>query len=186
VTALPEAGGAATRATSGKDGAFRFDGLADGIYRLDFELRGFDPVRRNNVRVEDGAAPAIDVSLPVGAICECVTTEDSTPLLERSGWVFDESGRPLPHARLEVVAPTRREVAYADVEGRFKVRLPASGEWTVTASDTGFQPETRQETGASAAIITFRLRRDGMARSPDVEHFARRCCPGELFTHAER
>jgi hypothetical protein len=187
VTALPDAGGTATRVTSGKDGTFRFDRLADATYRLDFELRGFDLVRRNNVRVDGGAAPLIDVTLRASAICECVTIEESIPLLGRAGRVLDDSGRSLPHARLEIVAPSRREVAYADDEGGFKLRLPTSGKWTLTASDTGFQPETMQASGSSVAPIVFRLRHDGKATPPDVERFERGCrCPGDLFTHDER
>jgi hypothetical protein len=65
-----------------------------------------------------------DTTLRISAICECVDYVPSVPVRPRAGVVLDTSGRPLPHSRLEIVAPDRREVAYTDATGRFEVRLP--------------------------------------------------------------
>src|SRR6478735_1733176 len=46
VTAITEAGGIARLATSGSDGAYQFGELPDGYYRVDFDLRSFDLIRR--------------------------------------------------------------------------------------------------------------------------------------------
>src|SRR5688572_18519805 len=56
ITAIPQTGGISRRATSGRDGAYQFEALPDGTYRLDFELAGFELTRRNNVRVRRDAS----------------------------------------------------------------------------------------------------------------------------------
>ena len=36
VTTIPQSGGVVRHTTSGRDGSYRFDGLSDGVYRVDF------------------------------------------------------------------------------------------------------------------------------------------------------
>src|SRR5688572_21876132 len=62
VTTIPQSGGMVRHTTSGSDGSYRFDKVSDGVYRVDFDLHGFELVRRNHVRVSDKAN--IDAVLP--------------------------------------------------------------------------------------------------------------------------
>ena len=59
--------------TSGSDGSYRFDGLPDGTYRVDFELRGFELVRRNHVRVRRDSEAKAD------AACRCARSANALP-----------------------------------------------------------------------------------------------------------
>jgi hypothetical protein len=188
VTTIPQAGGSAKSTTTGRDGTYRFERLPNGTYRVDFDLPGFDLLRRNHVRVRSPETAEADGTLPVSALCECIDTTPAIPVRERDGQVMDESGRPLPHARLEIVGSTRREVAYADGEGRFRARLPADGTWPLSASDTGFAKVTERVSGTGAGPAVLTLPRDGKAPpTPDTERFSRACrCSGDLFTHAGR
>ena len=182
VTTIPASGGITTRATTESDGAYQLEALPDGTYRVDFAVAGFDLIRRNHVRVRQDATATVDATVPISTICECVEIVPPTPLRQRAGQVTDESSRPLPHARLELIIPARREVAYADHEGRFEVRVPAKGTWPLTASDSGFGALTVQVSGTQSAPIVLRLRHVGATGVPDNERFTRGCrCPGDLF-----
>jgi hypothetical protein len=187
VTAISETGGVARSTKSARDGAYQFEGLSDGLYRVDFDLTGFDLIRRNHVRVSPSATIEVNAALPVSGVCECVELRPPMPLRGRSGQVLDKSGRPLAHARIEIVNPVTREVAYADTEGRFRVRAPVSEPWPLTASDSGFSAVTQQVTGAQTVPVVFRLPATGTSDLPDRERFSRGCrCPGDLFTHPGR
>jgi Carboxypeptidase regulatory-like domain len=184
VTAILESGGVSSRVTAGSDGVFRFDGLPDGIYRVDFELRGFQLVRRNHVRVPMNGTVGIDATMPIKSQCECVQIVPVMPLSERAGQVFDQAGRPLPHARVTIATPRISEVAYADNDGRFRVRLPTGELWSLTASDSGFNAVTLQVSTAVKSPFVFALPFAGTAAVPVVEPLNRKCsCPGDLFTH---
>ena len=187
VTTIPESGGLGKRVTTGRDGTYRFETLPSETYRVDFETLAFDLTRRNHVRVRNHASTSAEAVLHVSAICECVTIVPPNPLAVRAGEVVDDAGRPLPHARLEVVSPIRREVAYADADGRFLVRVPTDATWPLTASDTGFGAVTQQVSGAVAEPTVFRLRYAGTTGVPDSERLSRACrCPGDLFAHSGR
>src|SRR4029453_424933 len=96
VTIIEETGGRAIRATTGRDGTYQFAALPDGTYRIDFELTGFDLMRRNHLPARSGATALVgDVTLYVSAICECVDFRSAAPLRKRPGLVPDEAGRPL-------------------------------------------------------------------------------------------
>jgi hypothetical protein len=184
VTAMLESGGVSKRAPTGTDGVFRFDGLPDGTYRVDFELLGFQLVRRNHVRVASSGAATVDTTLRIRGVCECVQIVPVMPLSERAGQVLDQAGRPLPHARVTIVTPRVSEVAYADNDGRFRVRVPTGELWSLTASDSGFNAVTRQVSTAVESPFVFRLPFAGTAAVPDTEALNRKCsCPDDLFTH---
>ena len=102
--------------------------------------------------------------------------------------MIDEFDRPLAHARLAVVSPMRTEVAYADGDGRFEVRLPVNGTWPLTVSDTGFEAITLRVSGsAGGEPIRFKLKRDATAAVPDPDRMSRGCrCGGDVFTHEGR
>ncbi|HXG69125.1 MAG TPA: carboxypeptidase-like regulatory domain-containing protein [Gemmatimonadaceae bacterium] len=187
ITATPQTGGSARRATSGRDGAYQFEALPDGTYRVDFELQGFDLTRRNNVHVRREAKAEADATLSISPICECVISTPRTALRERAGQVVDESRRGLPYARLELLSATGPEVAYADGEGRFRVRLPLNEHWPLTASDSGFGAVTQQVSGIVSQPVVLTLPRAGTEGLPDTERLSRGCrCPGNLFPHTGR
>ena len=60
-------------AVSSRDGVYTAASLAPGEYRLDVELAGFKPVRREGVRISTGEKSRIDFDLSVGDIREQVT-----------------------------------------------------------------------------------------------------------------
>jgi hypothetical protein len=186
VSVVPESGGLANRATTGSDGSCRVE-VPSGTYRIDFETLGFDVTRRNHVRVRNHQSTNAEAVLQVSAICECVSIVPPNPLAVRGGEVVDDAGRPLPHARLELISPMRHEVAYADADGRFLLKVPVDATWPLTASDTGFGALTEQVSGSAAQSIVLRLAYADTMGMPDSERFSRGCrCPGDLFAHSGR
>ena len=183
VTTIPQSGGLVRHTTSGSDGSYRFDGLPDGTYRVDFELRGFELLRRNHVRVSRDAGATIDAVLAPRAICECIAREPPSPWTQRPGQVIDKTGRPLPHARIQLVG---REEAYTDNEGRFFIRVPVYEKWPLTASDTGFRPVTEQVSGADSATVVLSLEYEGTTGVPDVQRFGGCECSGYLLPYGGR
>ena len=188
VTAIPNTGGDARAAMSGPNGSYTFDDLPEGTYRIDWDLPGFDVIRRNHVQVLRGETAQVDVTLRVSTICECISNWArrgvSRPRLTvHRGRVVDESGRPLPHARVEIVSPVGREAAYADREGRFQVRLSPNHTWPLTARDSGFGAVTQKVSGGTRApTLVFRLPNVDTRALPVVERLTRPCCPVDLFT----
>ena len=63
------------------DGVYTAASLAPGEYRLDVELSGFKPVRREGVRLSTGEKARIDFDLSVGAIQEQVTVVADSPVV---------------------------------------------------------------------------------------------------------
>ena len=181
VTAIPQSGGLIRQTTSGSDGSYRFDGLPDGTYRVDFDLLGFELVRRNHVRVSRDTETKADATLSVRAICECVTVEPPSPWAQRRGQVIDKTGHPLPHARVELVG---RQVMSTDGEGRFLIRVPVNEAWSLTATDTGFRPVTQQVSGADAASVVLILEYVGTTGVPDVQRFGGCLCDGYLLPYS--
>ena len=58
---------------STRDGVYTAASLAPGEYRLDVELAGFKPMRREGIRLATGEKARIDFDLSVGDIREQVT-----------------------------------------------------------------------------------------------------------------
>jgi len=184
-TAIPQAGGDARAAVSGLDGTYGFEDLPEGTYRIDWDLPGFDLMRQNLVSVRRGQTTQVDVTLSLSAICECIDKSaqlgKSTPgLTPYVGQIVDESYRPLPHARLEIVGPAGREATYANREGRFQVRLSPNETWPLTARDSGFGAVTLNVSGSDTAPLVFRLSNADTLALPAVERLTRPCCPGIL------
>jgi hypothetical protein len=67
--------------TSSGEGVYVAPGLAPGDYRLDVELPGFKPVRRDGVRLATGEKARIDFELAVGTVRELVTVTAGAPVL---------------------------------------------------------------------------------------------------------
>jgi len=63
------------------DGVYTVASLAPGEYRLDIELSGFKPVRREGIRLATGEKVRIDFDLAVGALQEQVTVAGDAPIV---------------------------------------------------------------------------------------------------------
>jgi hypothetical protein len=63
------------------DGMYTVPSLAPGEYRLDIELSGFTPVRRQGVRLATGEKARIDFDLEVGGLQEQVTVDGDAPVV---------------------------------------------------------------------------------------------------------
>jgi hypothetical protein len=66
---------------STSDGVYTAASLAPGAYRIDVDLAGFAPVRREGVRLETGEKARIDFGLTVGGVREQVTVTADAPIL---------------------------------------------------------------------------------------------------------
>jgi hypothetical protein len=66
---------------STSDGVYTAASLAPGEYRVDVELSGFKPVRREGIRLATGEKARIDFSLSVGNIQELVTVVADSPIV---------------------------------------------------------------------------------------------------------
>lgn len=184
--AIPQRGGDTRTVVSGTDGTYTFENLPEGIYRIDFDLPGFDVTRRNLIRVRAGETTRVDVTLHVTPICECIGKAyrpDPSRLTVHMGQVVDPSGRPLPHAQLEIVGPGGSETVYASREGRFQVRLSPADRWPLTARDSGFGAVTMKVSGGTRAPLLFRLPNADTRKLPAVERLARPCCPLDLLVN---
>jgi hypothetical protein len=183
--AIPQRGGDTRTVVSGTNGTYAFEDLPEGTYRVDYDLPGFDLTRRNLVPVRGGETTRVDVTLQVTAICECIARAglDQSRLTVHVGQVVDPSGRPLPHAQLEIVGPGGSETVYANLEGRFQVRLSPADRWPLTARDSGFGAVTMKVSGGTRAPLLFRLPNTDTRKLPAVERLVRPCCPTDLFAN---
>ncbi len=132
-----------------------------------------------NVRADIPAT--VDAVLSVSSACECVTIPLTTAA-PRPGQVVDETNRPIPYARVELTGPARRAAAYADKEGRFLVRVPIDGLWSISASQGGFDVTTQQLSAASSEPLVIRLRYVGSQGPPSAERIGRGCRCSDLIT----
>jgi Carboxypeptidase regulatory-like domain len=184
--AIPQRGGDTQTVVTGTNGTYTFEDLPEGIYRVDFDLPGFDMTRRNLVAVRAGETTRVDVTLQVTAICECIGKShrlDQSRLTVHMGQVVDPSGRPLPHAQLEIVGPGGPETVYASREGRFQIRLSSAHKWPMTARDSGFGDVTMKVSGRTRTPLLFRLPNADTRKLPVVERLRRPCCPSDLFAN---
>lgn len=72
VTAQGKFGGAERQVITDAEGAFRFENLKTGDYRIRVEANGFSTVLRD-ASLNDGAAANLEIALPIGTIAENVT-----------------------------------------------------------------------------------------------------------------
>jgi hypothetical protein len=84
VTATNVETGAARVTLSSSAGLYAVAGLRPGEYRLDVELSGFRPARREGIRVETGVPRQLDVVLAVGVVTETVMVTREAPPLRAS------------------------------------------------------------------------------------------------------
>ena len=69
---------------TGGDGGYRFLALPPGVYSIDFELTGFNAVKRQDVRVVINQTLTVDMQLQVATLQETVTVTGASPIVDTS------------------------------------------------------------------------------------------------------
>ncbi|HEX6163422.1 MAG TPA: carboxypeptidase regulatory-like domain-containing protein [Vicinamibacterales bacterium] len=69
---------------TGADGSYRFLALPPGVYSIDFELTGFNTVKRSDVRVIINQTLTVDMQLQVATLQETVTVTGDSPIVDTS------------------------------------------------------------------------------------------------------
>src|SRR5688500_7321599 len=69
---------------TGGDGGYRFLALPPGVYAIDFELTGFQNVKRQDVRVIINQTRTVDQQLNVATLQETVTVTGDSPIVDTS------------------------------------------------------------------------------------------------------
>src|SRR5688500_7208981 len=69
---------------TGADGSYRFLALSPGVYTIDFELTGFQNVKRQDVRVIINQTLTVDQQLNVATLQETVTVTGDSPIVDTS------------------------------------------------------------------------------------------------------
>lgn len=69
---------------TGADGTYRFIALPPGLYTIDFELAGFQNVKREGVRVVINQTLTVDQPLQVATLQETVTVTGASPIVDTS------------------------------------------------------------------------------------------------------
>ena len=69
---------------TGADGSYRFLALPPGVYTIDFELTGFQNVKRADVRVVINQTLTVDQQLQVATLQETVTVTGESPIVDTS------------------------------------------------------------------------------------------------------
>ncbi len=75
--------GTRTAITEG-DGKYLLGSLPSGVYKVTFELAGFQTFVRENVRVTQGATLTVDAPLKVATLQETVTVSGASPVVDTS------------------------------------------------------------------------------------------------------
>jgi len=74
-------GGVQTQ-TADATGAYRFDRLPPGNYRVKFELQGFKTVDRADIKIDAGFVATINAKLEVGSVNETITVTGESPTVD--------------------------------------------------------------------------------------------------------
>src|SRR5438876_655069 len=69
-------------ATTNEEGAYRLTAVPPGPYAVVFELDGFAPLRRTEIRVDLGFTVTLNVQMALGAIEENVTVTGASPVVD--------------------------------------------------------------------------------------------------------
>jgi outer membrane receptor protein involved in Fe transport len=79
--------------TTNQEGAYRLAAVPPGTYSVTFELDGFAPVTRTDIRVDLGFTATLSVQMAVGAVSENVTVTGASPVVDTAstkiGTTFD-------------------------------------------------------------------------------------------------
>jgi hypothetical protein len=82
VRAIQTDTGLTRTAESGSDGAYLFQSLPTGPYRLEVTKEGFNKVVQTGITLQVASNPAVDITLQVGAVTQEVSVEASAAMVE--------------------------------------------------------------------------------------------------------
>jgi hypothetical protein len=99
VRVLDNNGSEISRTTSDGRGEYGFSGLADGIYQLEFEGRGFSKLVMNNLQIRRGVGGEQDARLQMGEMSQTVTVTADAPTVEMTSSELASPGRSLGSGR---------------------------------------------------------------------------------------
>ncbi len=174
-------------AVTNEVGEYRLAPLPIGVFEVAFELSGFRPIQRQNVRLTVGFTARIDVGLELATVAETVTVSGAAPVVD----VASTSGSTLlTKEMLEVAATSRNTLSFLTmapgvrslldvggnqlVETRAFARVRAGRQYVVTRSraspaprpcgtrkrSTRRGPEPRHRCGVLAARRAAQRRRE--------------------------
>ena len=124
-------------------GQYRLSPLPQGTYNVSFDLPGFQPVRREGVRLAVGFTATIDQAMSVGTLAETVTVSGQTPLVDVTN---PSTSVDLSSEGLEIL-PTTRDGLKA-----FMAQVPGM--------------RTNLDVGASSMTDTIQIRAYGQQGAP--------------------
>src|SRR6185436_13267282 len=75
--------GAQTQVTN-ENGQYRFPAVPPGVYDLDFELAGFNTVKRSGVQISLGFTATVNADLALATVQETVTVSGQSPVIDTS------------------------------------------------------------------------------------------------------
>src|SRR5262249_40559972 len=67
--------------TTNSEGFYRFTQLPAGVFRVRFELSGFQSVIREELQVGVGFAAKLDIRMKIGAVEETITVSGASPII---------------------------------------------------------------------------------------------------------
>jgi hypothetical protein len=132
-------------------GVYALTYVPAGTYELTFELAGFKPLRRPDLRFEIGRETSLDATLDVGGVSEVVTVREETPLVEPT------------KAALDLVV-TRTQIDTLPLSGRQAAALALLAPGVVARGNSTEEPVTAdgQPRGSGETIIDG-VSNEGMA-----------------------
>jgi hypothetical protein len=138
------AGLAAPRdAVTNERGEYRLSALPQGVFTLSFDLPGFQPVKREGVRLPVGFTATIDQVLGLGSVEETITVSGQSPLVDVTN---PSTSVDLSSEGLEIL-PTTRDGLKA-----FMAQVPGM--------------RTNLDVGASSMTDTITIRAYGQSGAP--------------------
>jgi hypothetical protein len=130
-------------ATTGSNGGFAFDGVADGTYRAEVRREGFAPVVKSGIRIK----------APFRAVVELVMVPGETPketgvvALDGSaslaGTVRIAGGVPVAEAHVRLTRPdgaADSRTSICDGSGAFALKDLTAGRWRLDVQGAGLLP----------------------------------------------
>jgi len=123
-------------AVTNEVGEYRLAPLPIGVFQVAFELSGFRPIQRPNVRLTVGFTARIDVGLELASVAETVTVSGAAPVVD----VASTAGSTLlTKEMLEVAATSRNTLSFLTMAPGVRSLLDVGGNQLVeTAHSRAF------------------------------------------------
>ena len=145
LTLLDASGGTAATAQSAADGAFRLQARAPGEYRVSAQRLGYRPTLTREVELAAGAAVEVELRMAAAPlVLDTAVARGAHGRGVHGRVVDDETGRPVPDARVTLLTVRGHVAARArtDERGAFSVRPPSPGGYSLQADAEGYRPST--------------------------------------------